>query len=235
MKATKFEFEHRFWIISGIFLVGFCCFRWDINALAWLRHLIGSTRLSGAAFSRIALGFGALLVFLAAIFRTWASAYLRTEIVHDTSQHAEALVADGPFRFTRNPLYFANVPMAFGLGLLSSRLGCLFLVAANWLFVYRLIFREEAALRETQGEPYRAYCRVVPRFWPALAPRVPASGRQPSWGQAFAGETFIWLFALAELTIALTLRPLIGIAVFAAGFVAHFVTIPLVKRRADKI
>ena len=178
MKATKFEFEHRFWIISGIFLVGFCCFRWDINALAWLRHLIGSTRLSGAAFSRIALGFGALLVFLAAIFRTWASAYLRTEIVHDTSQHAEALVADGPFRFTRNPLYFANVPMAFGLGLLSSRLGCLFLVAANWLFVYRLIFREEAALRETQGNltaPTVTSCRASGQRLPRVCRRAAAS------------------------------------------------------------
>ena len=81
------------------------------------------------------IAIGALLVFAAAVLRTWASAYLRTEVVHDTSQHSKALVADGPFRFTRNPLYLANVPMAAGIGLLSSRLGWLFLVAANWLFV----------------------------------------------------------------------------------------------------
>lgn len=233
MKATRFEFERRFWIISAIFLVGFCCFRWDIGVLSWLRYLLRPSKLSGESFSRIVLGVGALLVFLAAVLRTWASAYLRTEIVHDTSQHAEALVADGPFRLTRNPLYLANVPMALGIGLLSTRAGCLFMVAASWLFVYRLIFREEAALNESQGESYRAYCRVVPRFWPALAPRVPASGRQPRWGQAFAGETFIWLFGLAELTMAITLKASIGIAVFVAGFAAHFITIPLAKRRAD--
>jgi protein-S-isoprenylcysteine O-methyltransferase Ste14 len=67
------------------------------------------------------IGVGALFVFAAATLRTWASAYLRTEVVHDTNQHSEALVADGSFRFTRNPRYLANIPMAVGIGLLASR------------------------------------------------------------------------------------------------------------------
>ena len=182
-------------------------------------------------FNRIAIAAGALLVFIAAALRTWAAAYLRTDIVHDTTQHSEALVADGPFRHTRNPLYLANLPMAAGIGVLASRFGWLFLVVANCLFVYRLIFREEEALRQSQGEWYSAYVKAVPRYWPALSPRVPPGNRSPRWGQAFAGETFGWLFGVAELAIAISLNVTLGCIVFALGFVAHFVTIPLVRKQ----
>ena len=173
-------------------------------------------------FSRIVIGAGALLVFLAAGLRTWGAAYLRTAVVHDTAQHSDALVADGPFRYTRNPLYLANLPMAAGIGVLASRSGFIFLVLTNWIFVYRLIFREEESLRKNQGESYRAYCQAVPRFWPALKPRVPSGNLQPAWGQAFGGESFVWLFGLAELLIAATLNPRIGIVIFLIGFAAHF-------------
>src|SRR5205814_333860 len=97
-------------------------------------------------------GTGALFVFLSAALRTWGTAYLRTEVVHDHAQHSEALVADGPFRYTRNPLYLANLPMATGVGVLASRSGFVFLLLANWIFVYRLIFREEESLLKTQGD-----------------------------------------------------------------------------------
>src|SRR4029077_3741364 len=169
-------------------------------------------------FARVVITIGALLVFLSAAIRTWGAAYLRTEIVHDTAQHSDALVADGPFRYTRNPLYLANLPMAAGVGVLASALGFIFLVLANWIFVYRLIFREEEALRQSQGESYLAYCQSVPRFWPSRRARVPSGGRQPQWGQAFAGETFVWLFGVAELAIAVTLKPEIGYVLFALGF-----------------
>jgi protein-S-isoprenylcysteine O-methyltransferase Ste14 len=226
--ASKFEFEHRFWIIMTIYFVGFSLSGFDLTPfIVALRHLvapsIGRGTPEAETFERSVIVAGAVLVFLTAALRTWGAAYLRTSVVHDTAQHSEALVADGPFRYTRNPLYLANLPMAAGIGVLASLSGFIFLLLANWIFVYRLIFREEEALLQTQGESYRAYCRSVPRFWPSLKPRLPASGRRPQWGQAFAGETFVWLFGIAELAIALTLRPEIGYALFGLGFVAHFI------------
>ena len=143
--------------------------------------------------------------------------------MHDTAQHSDALVADGPFRYTRNPLYFANLPMAIGIGVLASRSGFFLLVLANWFFVYRLIFREEESLRQTQGESYVRYCSSVPRFWPSLRPKTPSGNLIPQWGQAFAGETFVWLFGIAELANAVTLNPRIGYVLFGLAFVAHFV------------
>lgn len=182
-------------------------------------------------FARLVIGIGALLVFLSAMIRTWGAAYLRTDVVHDTSQHSEVLVADGPFRYVRNPLYFANLPMAAGIGVLASWSGFVFLVIANWFFVYRLIFREEESLKQSQGESYLAYFRSVPRFWPSLSPKVASGNLRPQWTQAFAGETFVWLFGVAELAIAVTLNPQIGYVLFGLGFVAHFVISRGIQKR----
>src|ERR1700732_581443 len=175
-----------------IYFVGFSLSGFDLTPfIVALRHLIAPSIVrrtpEAETFERSVIVVGAVLVFLTAALRTWGAAYLRTSIVHDTAQHSEALVADGPFRYTRNPLYFANLPMAAGIGVLASWLGWVFLVVANWIFVYRLIFREEEALRQSQGESYRAYCRVVPRFWPSFTPRVPSGNCAPKWGQALVG------------------------------------------------
>ena len=236
MRATKFEFEKRFWIIMTIYFAGFMLSAVDHESLiVWLRHLIAPAIVRGSpeaeTFARIVISVGALLVFLAAAIRTWGAAYLKTAVVHDTAQHSEALVADGPFRYARNPLYLANLPMAIGIGALASRSGFIFLVLANWIFVYRLIFREEEALRQSQGESFRAYLESVPRFWPSLRARVLAGSLEPQWGQAFAGETFVWLFGVAELAIAVTLNPLIGYLLFGLGFVAHFVITGRIKKQ----
>jgi protein-S-isoprenylcysteine O-methyltransferase Ste14 len=239
LRATQFEFERRFWIILAIYVVGFSLSAFDHTGfIVGLRHLIAPSIAphtpEAAVFGHVVIGAGALLVFLAAALRTWGAAYLRTDVVHDTAQHSEALVADGPFRYVRNPLYFANLPMAAGLGVLATRLGWFFLIGASWLFVYRLIFREEEALRQSQGEWYRAYLKAVPRFWPSFTPCVPPGNLSPHWGQAFAGESFIWIFGIAELCVAITLNMKIAGIVFVLGFAAHFLVIPLVRRRTGK-
>src|SRR4029077_3135550 len=115
-----------------------------------------------------------------------------------------------------------NIRSASRVGVLASRSGFIFLVLANWIFVYRLIFREEESLLKNQGASYQAYCRAVPRFWPALRPRVPPGNLHPDWSQAFAGESFVWIFGLAVLLVAITLRPLAALIAFPLAFLAHF-------------
>jgi protein-S-isoprenylcysteine O-methyltransferase Ste14 len=121
VRATKFEFEKRFWIICAIYFVGFFLSVFDHTPFAVaLRHLIAPSIAPGSPdserFARTVITIGALLVIICAALRTWGAAYLRTAIVHDSAQHSDALVADGPFRYTRNPLYLASVPMAAGMG-----------------------------------------------------------------------------------------------------------------------
>ena len=237
MRATKFEFEQRFWVIGFIFWVGFSLSFVDhTNFVVALLHLfapsIDPDSARGNILLRLIFGSGAILVLFAAFLRTWATAYLRTEVVHDTSQHSEALVADGPYRYVRNPLYLANLPLAAGVGVMASRLGWLFMVVAMWLFVFRLILREEDGLLHNQGKSYAAYLKAVPRLWPSLVPRVPSAGCQPHWGQSIAGEMFVWLFGAAVLCFALTLNLKLTGIMFVSSFAVYFIAVHLVKKRA---
>jgi protein-S-isoprenylcysteine O-methyltransferase Ste14 len=129
------------------------------------------------------LGLAALLVAGAAMLRTWATAYLESGVVQDPKLRTEAVVADGPYRYVRNPLYFANVLMALCMGMLASRSGWVPIVLAMTVFQYRLLAREELELLRTQGERYRAYLKSVPRLFPALRPRIDSGDRKPRWKQ----------------------------------------------------
>ena len=237
MRATKFEFEQRFWIIGLFFGIAFGLYQIDHTnfAVALLRFFapaVDPDSAQGNSLLRIIFSVGALLVIFAALLRTWATAYLRTEVVHDTKQHSDALVADGPYRRVRNPLYLANLPLAAGVGMLTSRSGWFVLVAAMWVFCYRLILREEEGLLRSQGESYRAYRKSVPRFWPALTPRLASGGSQPRWGQALAGEMIFWFFGVAMVCFAITLNMKWAGMVFAASFPIYFIAVYLVKKRS---
>jgi len=80
----------------------------------------------------------------------------------------EDLVADGPYRHTRNPLYLANILLAIGMGALMSRIGFVVAVLLMVVFSYRLILREETELRSNQGERYERYATAVPSLAFAL-------------------------------------------------------------------
>ncbi|MFI5058515.1 MAG: methyltransferase family protein [Candidatus Acidiferrales bacterium] len=235
MRATTFEFKARFWIIGIIYWIGFFLYCFDkvnfgIGLLRLAAPGMDPDSARGEFWLRVIFFGGALLVFLAAMLRTWATAYLRTEVVHDAGLHSEALVADGPYRYLRNPLYFANFPMAAGVGVMASRLGWIFLVAAMWIFHYRLILCEEDELLRSQGESYRAYLRAVPRWWPSLTPRVPSAGRQPRWGQAFAGELFVWLFGAGVTCFAVTLDIKPAVIFIAVGLILYMIVVTVIKK-----
>lgn len=75
------------------------------------------------------------------------------------------LIADGPFRFSRNPLYLAMVLLTLGIALLLGSLGALVLVtlefiAMNWWGIPH----EERVLAREFGADYAAYRRRVRRW-----------------------------------------------------------------------
>jgi protein-S-isoprenylcysteine O-methyltransferase Ste14 len=197
LMATDLEFRHRFWIIAAIFWAGFSLYAVDDknsgHVLAqFLAHLHGST--TSTLDHRLVFGTAALIAILASAIRTWGTAYLRPEVMVSMRLHSSRLVADGPYRFLRNPLYLGNILIALAMGLMASRIGLAVLVIGNGIFVYRLILREEAQLEATQGDSYRAYCAAVPRLIPALRPRVPAAGGVPDFWAGLLGELFFWTF-----------------------------------------
>jgi protein-S-isoprenylcysteine O-methyltransferase Ste14 len=77
----------------------------------------------------------------------------------------EGLVTDGPYRFSRNPMYLAWTFISSGLALLLNSLWMLATLPFAFLYLHFLeIPREEAVLAERFGEQYQRYRRSVRRY-----------------------------------------------------------------------
>lgn len=70
--------------------------------------------------------------------------------MRDSEVHTDKLLADGPYRYVRNPLYLGNILMSAGIGLMASRIGFVVLSLGMTLFVIRLLLPEEAELSRAQ-------------------------------------------------------------------------------------
>jgi len=230
VKATEFEFRHRALLNLIHFWIAFQMYSIDrVNVVA---ALIPVDAAHPVLLTRIIFGFGALLVALAAVIRTWAAAYLRSDVVHDSELHTERLVADGPYRHVRNPLYLGTFLMSLGLGFLASRLGFAILAVGAAIRILRLIGREESELEASRGEGFRAFCRRVPRLIPSLRARVPAAGLAPQWGQAFRGEAVMWGFFVTMAAFTATLRDRVAEVLAGATLLLWFAQQAFRKRPA---
>jgi protein-S-isoprenylcysteine O-methyltransferase Ste14 len=75
------------------------------------------------------------------------------------------LVTDGPFRYTRNPMYLAIVLFHAGLACLVNALGFALVLPVHILVMqYGVIKHEERHLERVFGEEYRAYKGRVRRW-----------------------------------------------------------------------
>jgi protein-S-isoprenylcysteine O-methyltransferase Ste14 len=204
MKATEFEFRHRALLNLVQMWLAFQVYALDHSNVVWM-FFPWSTP-PGALLARLVFSFATLLVFGGAAIRTWAAAYLGSDVVHDLKLHAEILVADGPYRHVRNPLYLGSFLLSIGLGFLASRVGFLILMVAGAVRILRLIAREEEKLEQQQGDRFREFARSVPRLFPSISPRLPAAGLDAHWGQAFRAEASMWGFFVTLAAFTITLR-----------------------------
>jgi protein-S-isoprenylcysteine O-methyltransferase Ste14 len=199
MKATPLEFRFRFLILTVIYFLGFVA-PWNYwlhldTIRTWQLLAAWPARSGWISFSTatiLVLLFGIICALKGALLRTWATAYLGPAVVQDSAMHGEGVVAAGPYRHLRNPLYLGTFLHTFALALLMPPSGAIFCILAVGLFQHRLIAAEESFLTAKLGEPYLAYRAKVPRLLFALTPRVPASALQPKWATAFLGEIYMW-------------------------------------------
>lgn len=207
MKASALEFRFRYLLHTLVLGLGlFAPWNYLIHAdpigpnahvwgvlSAWLSEqgIMGI----GSAFVLL-LSLGILFAFAAAGLRTWGTAYLGAGIVEGGAMHA-GIVADGPYRYVRNPLYLGTMLHTVALALLMPRSGAIFSLLVIAFMQVRLILGEEAFLTAKLGPAYLAYTRLVPRILPSLRPGVASSGARPHWAQAFSVEIYMWGVALS--------------------------------------
>jgi len=77
------------------------------------------------------------------------------------------VVAAGPYRFVRNPMYLGGFLVLSGFGLVE-RSAAIVIFSALWLVVVHLavVYLEEPDLRRKFGSSYEDYRRAVPRWVP---------------------------------------------------------------------
>ena len=144
---------------------------------------------------------GLLLVSLATAGRLWCAVYIN-------GYKNKALVSEGPYSLTRNPLYFFSLIGFVGVGFATET----FTIPLAALLLFGLLYpqvikKEETKLRSLFGTAFDEYCARTPRFFPNLRLfREPESYsldtrrfRRAIWDVLW----FLWLVGLIEITEAL--------------------------------
>lgn len=196
MRASAIEFRLRMLINAVIIVLGFWApwiEPWGIDRrialLEWLPLAISRAGLlSFTVASPAVIVASALVAAVGAMLRIWGTAYLGPATVQHAQMQAGAVVADGPYRYVRNPLYLGMWGMAAAMAFLMPPTGALFTMALLSVFLLRLTLGEEAFLADRLGEPYRAYLRAVPRFMPRVRTPLPSAGARPDWLRAVPAE-----------------------------------------------
>jgi protein-S-isoprenylcysteine O-methyltransferase Ste14 len=125
------------------------------------------TRGAGSSGSTVrvilALAFGVayLALFLGAL-----SAFRRAHTTLIPNRHATAFVTDGPYRWTRNPMYVSLAFLYLALALwMNSWWAVLMLVPVLLVIQTAVIAREERYLSSAFPGDYRSYCERTRRWF----------------------------------------------------------------------
>lgn len=129
--------------------------RFDRGCLRWWLIVVGLLAMQ-PGFRQFVLG--TTLVVLGAVLHFVSKGYLRA--------NAE-LTVRGPYRFTRNPFYLANLIVEGGLLVIIGNSWVAAIYLAVWWGIYhQQIKQEEHKLVSIFGDEFSQYCRSVPRLVP---------------------------------------------------------------------
>ena len=91
--------------------------------------------------------------------------FFRSETRPEPWRAASFLVAAGPYRYTRNPMYLGMTLVGLAVAIAFASLSAALLAQLAALILDRVVIgREEAYLARRFGEEYQAYCRSVRRW-----------------------------------------------------------------------
>jgi hypothetical protein len=154
-------------------------------------------------------GLAILFGFVGAVLRVWGTAFLGASIVHAGPMLAGSVMAAGPYRYVRNPLYLGSWFLGLSIAILMPPSGALVFVVVLGLFYFRLILGEEDFLTGQIGGAYVEYRRQVPRLVPSLLPRIAASKARPQWLMSLIAEFLPVSYPLCLAVLAWRYEPLL--------------------------
>ena len=130
-----------------------------------LQYLVALPRLSTGAPS-LDLAAGAALTGAGALLAIWClSLFHRVRTTTVPFGSASALVTSGPYRRSRNPMYWSLTLVYAGTACFQGRLWPVLLLPLMAVYLnFIVVPYEESRLRELFGDAYAGYCRRVRRW-----------------------------------------------------------------------
>ncbi len=200
MQASSFEYRHRYLVHGLIYTLGFAA-PWHLPGWTFLQNqsclFLLSNKLALPMYQHFALYWNsaiAVALVLAAAgawLRTWGAAYLGATTVHRGGMEGDRVIANGPYRYTRNPLYLGTILNTLALAWLMRPEAAALTTVLIVLVQYRLIGREEPFLAEQMGQVYASYKQSVPRLLPTVHPLASSANARPDWRQGMLSELYV--------------------------------------------
>ena len=133
-----------------------------LGAMVLIDRYTGGQGLIGGAWRAVGVG----PIAVSGLLGLWGlRLFRRRGTTIEPGRRATRLVTDGPYRFTRNPMYLALALVLLGVGLLLGAGWALVVVPVFMILIEVLFIRpEEAMLREEFGDGYGAYRRGTRRW-----------------------------------------------------------------------
>ena len=210
MSVAALAFRFRVALFVLLYMLGFLApwrviVRGGSDGTLWLAASTMAARTGwiGLAAATLTVTLIALACLaLGAILRVWGTAYLGSGVMRGGVMRGERLVAAGPYRYLRNPLYLGSWLLGFATAILMPPSGAAFFLPAFSVLFLFLISAEERFLTAQLGEGYQEYCRRVPRLWPRIGGGDRTSSARPHWIQAFLAETHPIVFTVCFAILA---------------------------------
>ena len=111
--------------------------------------------------------FGLCIAMVGLLVRTLASGHV---------QKNEQLATNGPYAYTRNPLYLGSLVIACGFTLASRSWIIAAIALIILLVIYIPVIRSEEEFLRARFPEFENYCRNVPRLFPRLKPNQGSAG-----------------------------------------------------------
>ena len=133
----------------------------------WIALLIDKRLGLGNYSSSYATIIGLSLVLYGLFFRFWASyIFYKNNLKVLELGAQQKFIIEGPYQYTRNPLYVGIVAISFGFviyaGSISGFIGAALIPLLGWhLWITHI---EESRLEQKFGDEYRSYKNRVPRW-----------------------------------------------------------------------
>jgi protein-S-isoprenylcysteine O-methyltransferase Ste14 len=134
-------------------------------AIGFLIEWVVPVRIGGAGFGIVRIGGCILLVIAVALIASAAKIMFGAGTTPDPTRPSTVIVRNGPYRFTRNPMYLAWELICIGVGLVANAVWPMVMAVPAAIVTRRLVIdKEERYLQQKFGAEYVEYKSRVRRW-----------------------------------------------------------------------